>query len=146
MCVLVVEVGGGGAGSTFSWHPIFMSLGFGWAMNSGILAYFDWDSERAVQRRKHVVYQIVAAIFVALAAIFVVLSHSGGHHEHRKRRKLGGSGLYAHKVLGIIVLCLLTVQVAVGLLKYYKKKSSGTSICQVAFCKSWTRYFCSWND
>eukprot|EP00941_MAST-03F_sp_MAST-3F-sp1_P003917 g3917.t1 len=116
--MMVKSLGGTGFASWFSYHPVFMTLAFVFAMSSGILSYFDYEN-RSAQRFQHAIYQCLACVFVILGFIAIWVAHAQG-----KKSQFGGGDIgwrkKAHVYIGYVVVLLTLLQVFVGLVKYAK--------------------------
>lgn len=123
----------GGPEQMFSWHPLFMSLGYGMmiAMGFWMFNYEDlpgeWIDSRASRRKAHAFCQLSGFFLIILGYMAVARAHR--NHEGAKlfsvetdapwRFQIGPSWVrLAHIFIGYIGLALLVLQVIVGSLKY----------------------------
>eukprot|EP00611_Tribonema_gayanum_P006021 TRINITY_DN1527_c0_g1_i2.p3 TRINITY_DN1527_c0_g1~~TRINITY_DN1527_c0_g1_i2.p3 ORF type:complete len:274 (-),score=101.21 TRINITY_DN1527_c0_g1_i2:147-968(-) len=107
--------------SVFSFHPLFMSLGFLMCMSLGVIAYRNkflldllspimMHGPTTKSRTMHITFQSFAGGFILLGLLFIVaskLKHGSTVVPHS-----------IHAVLGSAVLVATAVQVTVGKLKY----------------------------
>ena len=110
-----------GAGEWFTWHPVFMTLGFLFFMTEGILTYYRGVAARenkASSRRTHMRFQGLGFVCVLLGFISIWRSHQLMGHENWPDDDHPVIVRY-HMYIGYLVCLLVVLQVLVGLSKYF---------------------------
>eukprot|EP00747_Dinoflagellata_sp_TGD_P169137 gnl/TRDRNA2_/TRDRNA2_197308_c0_seq1.p1 gnl/TRDRNA2_/TRDRNA2_197308_c0~~gnl/TRDRNA2_/TRDRNA2_197308_c0_seq1.p1 ORF type:complete len:239 (-),score=32.98 gnl/TRDRNA2_/TRDRNA2_197308_c0_seq1:92-808(-) len=120
-----------GLGHTFTYHPVFMSIGFALILSLGFWMYNyedlpgEWIDTRPGRRQTHGVLQSTGAVLIVLGYAAVVRAH----------RQDDDAALFSvtdtewsftgptivrmlHIIVGYTALTLLPVQVCIGVLKY----------------------------
>lgn len=111
-----------GLGNIFSWHPIFMTLGCIFFMTEGMMAYVSRVPEvsRAVARKKHAKYQILALACIMLGYMAVFISHEKNSKSHLGLNDDTTFSRGIHVFLGLLILILCVVQGVFGIRKYLR--------------------------
>jgi len=111
-----------GLGSIFSWHPIFMMLGFVVFMTEGLLAYVISVPEisRSNARKRHGKFQVIAlaCVFVGYLAVFISHEESGKSHLGLDDNTSFSRGIHVFLGLSILILCI--IQGVFGIKKYLR--------------------------
>ena len=116
-----------GINDIFSWHPIFMSVGFVVVMTEGLLSYVDvapGESDRKVRRSRHGLIQTIAALFVLAGYACIFSAHA---KKGQSQFALGDdetTSRILHVWIGYIVILGVLLQIAVGAFKYARLLSA----------------------
>ena len=110
-----------GVGDWFTWHPVFMTLGFLFFMTEGILTYYRAIAAREnkiFSRSTHAVLQGFGFVSVVVGFFSIWHAHNLKGHENWPDDDHPAIVRY-HMYIGYLVCLLVVLQVAVGIVKYY---------------------------
>lgn len=124
VCIAMLVEGKAKLNSSFTWHPILMSLAFSCCMVLGRWAYVtDSLGDKVKQRPVHRGLMILAALFAIGGYVAIFLAHLKVHKFYGydfKHHAWAVPGRVIHDLLGYGILLLTLAQAGMGFLAEWK--------------------------